>query len=192
MIVDQQPYRTDEQLALAVRSDTQVLGEIIERYEPKLDRYIARKSSADTSNRKDILQNIFIKVYKNINDFDTSLTFSSWIYRIAHNEMIDWYRRERRRPHLSLEGSDGILETIRSEISASELVEKEELRRMIQKTFETLPEKYQSIAELRFFEEKSYDEIADILAIPPGTVAIRISRVKKMLSEQLSSYGKQP
>ncbi len=192
MIVDQQPYRTDEQLALAVRSDTQVLGEIIERYEPKLDRYIARKSSADTSDRKDILQNIFIKVYKNINDFDTSLTFSSWIYRIAHNEMIDWYRRERRRPHLSLEGSDGILETIRSEISASELVEKEELRRMIQKTFETLPEKYQSIAELRFFEEKSYDEIADILAIPPGTVAIRISRVKKMLSEQLSSYGKQP
>ena len=190
--MDQQPYRTDEQLALAVRSDTQVLGEIIERYEPKLDRYIARKSSADTSDRKDILQNIFIKVYKNINDFDTSLTFSSWIYRIAHNEMIDWYRRERRRPHLSLEGSDGILETIRSEISASELVEKEELRRMIQKTFETLPEKYQSIAELRFFEEKSYDEIADILAIPPGTVAIRISRVKKMLSEQLSSYGKQP
>ena len=189
----EQPYTTDEALAHALRSDTRVLGEIIERYEPKLDRYIARKSSADSEHRKDILQNIFIKVYKNINEFDTSLPFSSWIYRIAHNEMIDWYRRERRRPHLSLEGTEGIIETLRSEIQVEDFVEKEESRRAIQQAFDTLPEKYRDVAELRFFEEKSYDEIADILAIPPGTVAVRINRIKKTLHEQLSQpYGTRP
>ncbi len=190
--MDETPYTTDEMLAKALRSDTRVLGEIIERYETKLSRYIQRKSNASFEDRKDILQNIFIKIYKNINDFDPDLSFSSWAYRIARNEMIDWYRREKRRPHLSLEGDEGVMQTLASELGADIAAQKAELRHAIEKAVQTLPEKYQDIVELRFFEEKSYDEIADILALPPGTVAVRINRVKTMLQEALEKhYGQQ-
>lgn len=180
--------RTDEMLAGLLRTDTQALGEIIERYEQKLARYIYRKSHATEADCKDILQNIFIKVYKNIYDFDTNLTFSSWIYRIARNELIDWYRKEKRTPHLSLEGSDYILETLISEVETEHVAIRTEMKEHLVRAIEQLPEKYQEVIELRFFEEKSYDEIADILTIPPGTVAIRISRAKKLLHEQLN-YG---
>lgn len=182
---------TDEMLASSLRTDARVLGDIIERYEKKLSLYIGRKSSATADDIKDILQNIFIKVYKNIYDFDTTLSFSSWIYRIAHNEMIDWYRKEKRKPRISLEGNDYILQTIASEVDVADMAIKEETKKHLQKAIELLPEKYQDIVDLRFFEDKSYDEIADILAIPPGTVAIRINRLKKQLQEILKDYERQ-
>lgn len=187
--MDAQPHTTDEMLAYRLRTDAQVLGEIIERYEKKLSLYIGRKSNATPDDRKDMLQNIFIKVYKNIYDFDTTLSFSSWIYRIAHNEMIDWYRKEKRTPHLSLEGSDYILQTIASETDTSALAIRDEEKRALRTAIEQLPEQYRDIVELRFFEEKSYDEIADILTIPPGTVAVRINRVKKRLQDILTHHA---
>ncbi len=60
---------------------------------------------------------------------------------------------------------------------------------MIQEALSSLDQKYKDIIELRFYEEKSYEEIADILRIPPGTVAIRLSRVKKILKELLHNHA---
>ena len=179
---------TDEILAERLRTDTQFLGEIIERYETKLTLFIRRKSSASIDDAKDILQNVFIKVYKNINDFDTTLTFSSWIYRITRNEMIDWYRKEKRKPHVSLEGSEMMLETIASESNVAESVAKAHSAEDIKALIETLPDKYREIVLLRYFEDKSYDEIADILTLPPGTVAVRLNRVKTLLRDTLRHY----
>lgn len=180
---------SDEVLAKKLRTDPQFLGDIIERYEGKLSNYIRRKSSASTEDIQDILQNVFIKVYKNIFDFDTALPFSSWIYRITRNEMIDWYRREKRTPHLSLEGSEALLQSIASENDITAEVSSGEFRQALEGVVTELPEKYRDIVVLRFFEEKSYDEIADILALPPGTVAVRINRVKKTLQQKLHSYA---
>lgn len=179
---------SDEQIAQKLRGDTQFLGILIDRYEAKLGAYIRRKSSASADDIKDILQNVFIKVYKNIYDFDPGLTFSSWIYRITRNEMIDWYRREKRTPHLSLEGSEALLATIAEETDIAEYVAGEHFQKAFAKAVDTLPDKYRDVVILRFFEEKTYEEIADILTIPPGTVAIRISRAKILLQEKLKTY----
>jgi RNA polymerase sigma-70 factor (ECF subfamily) len=65
----------------------------------------------------------------------------------------------------------------------------EEQKQYIIKTLNTLDEKYKEILLLRFFEEKSYEEIADILKIPTGTVAVRINRAKKQLQQSLTQYG---
>lgn len=182
---------TDEMLALGLRTNTQFLDEIIVRYEAKLASFVRRKSSAGNEDIKDILQNVFIKVYKNIYDFDTTLTFSSWIYRITRNEMIDWYRKEKRTPHTSLEASDTMLQTIVSDSDVTQSVIDSHMSDHLKSIIETLPEKYRDIVLLRFFEDKSYDEIADILTIPPGTVAVRINRVKKLLREKLQTYENQ-
>lgn len=179
---------TDEELAVHSINDTLFFGELIDRYQSKLSKYLSRRSSATAEDIEDLLQNIFINVYKNLRDFDSSLSFSSWIYRIAHNEMIDWYRKAKRTQTFSYEENEEIIKNIASEINvAEELIEKERLKE-IKDIINSLGEKYQEIIELRFFEEKSYKEIADILKIPEGTVAIRLNRVKKQLQELLKSH----
>lgn len=179
---------TDEEIVEKCSVDTSFLTELISRYESKLDIYIYRKSGASQEDRQDLLQDIFIKVYKNIKDFDSSLKFSSWIYRIAHNEMIDWYRKKKRRPTVYFEENTEIVQRLASEIDiVKDLVSKERLED-IQEEIKKLSTDYQEIIQLRFFEEKSYDEISDILKIPPGTVATRINRAKKKLQETLKKY----
>ena len=89
---------TDEEIVVKTLQDKQFFGEIVDRYEAKLTRYIARLGVRNPEDQLDVLQEIFLKVYKNLNGFDRSLQFSSWIYRISHNEAISWYRKKNVRP----------------------------------------------------------------------------------------------
>jgi RNA polymerase sigma-70 factor (ECF subfamily) len=181
---------TDEALVIQCKKDQTYFAVLVERYVPKLTKYIKRRSLATSDDIDDLLQNIFIKVYRNINEYDTSLLFSSWIYRITHNEMIDWYRREKRRATLSLDDeAQDIVSRLITEEDITTRFSNEEQKQYIIKTLNTLDEKYKEILLLRFFEEKTYEEIADILKIPPGTVAVRINRAKKQLQKTLKDYG---
>ena len=86
---------TDEEDGEIVRrtlADKEAFVVLIERYEAKLERYLTRLGVGLPEDREDILQNVFIKAYKNLNSFDPTLTFSSWIYRIAHNETMSFFR----------------------------------------------------------------------------------------------------
>lgn len=181
---------TDEELAKRSVSDTAPFGELIERYEATLLRYVMRRSHATKEDAEDIVQNSFIKMYRNINDFDSTLKFSSWAYRITHNELIDWYRKQKSRPQLVFGDKDeDIFASIAGDMNIEKSAIEAETKKEIKDIIETLDTKYQEIISLRFFEDKSYDEIADILQIPPGTVAIRLSRAKKILEEKLQAYS---
>ena len=89
---------TDAEVVAQSRTDRSSFALIVERYEDKLKRYIRRLGVSSFEDRQDILQEIFLKVYKNLNGYDSGLSFSSWIYRIAHNETISWYRKQNVRP----------------------------------------------------------------------------------------------
>lgn len=181
---------TDEELAKQSVLNTMYFGELVERYNTMLLRYIMRRSHATKEDAEDIVQNSFIKMYRNINDFDTSLKFSSWAYRITHNELIDWYRKQKSRPQISISSNDeDVFSSIAGDINIEKEAIEQETKKEIKKVVETLDLKYQEVVMLRFFEEKSYEEIADILQIPAGTVAIRLSRAKKILEESLQSYS---
>jgi len=86
----------DEEVLKLVIEDLNYFPEIILRYEEKLLKYIIRISSLDLADAENLLQEVFIKVYKNIYDFDSKFSFSSWIYRIAHNVTIDHYRKNKK------------------------------------------------------------------------------------------------
>lgn len=190
MLPEDISHLSDEQLLIECKKDPELFAAIVDRYVPKLTRYIRRRSLATSDDIDDLLQNIFIKIYRNINDYDSSLLFSSWIYRITHNEMIDWYRREKRRATLSLDDdAQDIVSKLISEDDHTTRFSNEEQKQYIIKTLNGLDEKYKEILLLRFFEDKSYDEIADILKIPAGTVAVRINRAKKQLQKSLTDYG---
>lgn len=180
--------RTDSEIVAAALTDPQAIGAIIARYEDKLRRYIYRLGVRDHDEQADVLQDIFIKVYRNLNSYDTDLSFSSWIYRIAHNEAISWYRRRAVRPEGSLiaEGDD-VLALLPTAAEAPEVAFDRTIEaKAVAEALKRLDEKYREVLILRFFEHKEYDEISDILEIPIGSVGTLIHRGKKQLYHELN------
>lgn len=180
--------RTDTEIVATALIDPQAIGAIIARYEDKLRRYIYRLGVRDHDEQADVLQDIFIKVYRNLNSYDTDLSFSSWIYRIAHNEAISWYRRRAVRPEGSLiaEGDD-VLALLPTAMEAPEVAFDRTIEaKAVADALGRLDEKYREVLILRFFEHKEYDEISDILEIPIGSVGTLIHRGKKQLYHELN------
>ena len=173
-----------------VRQNPEHLSHIIDRYRTKLERYIDRRTNVNNHDKEDILQDVFIKIYRNINDYDDSLIFSSWIYRITHNYIIDWYRKNKKHISVSLDDDDSklihILQDENGIIDAQESRDQENLER-IKEEVKKLPPDYQEILMLKFFEDKSYEEISDILKISTSSVGVKISRAKKLLKAKI--YG---
>lgn len=179
--------KTDEELVSEVFLNNDVYSHLIERYKEKLQRYIIRIGCKNQSDVEDILQEIFIKAFINLKDFDKSLKFSSWIYRIAHNETINLFRKTQRQPLLILSNDDdGFFNNIKSDIDIIKDYATAFEVEYIKNAINALDIKYRDPLILKFFEEKSYIEISDILKIPEGTVATYINRGKAKLKEELT------
>jgi len=180
--------RSDSDIVVATLADREQFGVLIERYEAKLRRYIARLGVREIDDQADVLQETFIKAYRNLNSFDQSLAFSSWIYRIAHNEAMTWFRRRRVRPEGNLVAeSDEVLELIASSVDSPEVQFDQGLNATAVTTaLANLDPKYREVLILRYFEHKEYEEISDILQIPIGSVGTLIHRGKKQLSSVLN------
>ena len=161
---------------------------IIEKYRPVLLRYIRRIGCNDPHAAEDILQEVFISTYRNINSYDPALTFSSWIYRIAHNKTISHFRSTAVRASVSLDHDEYVSLLPDDTPEQRESLDRSD-KALLQKALDALPEQYREVLVLCYLEEKSYDAIADILEKPPGTIATLIHRAKKLLR---SEFEKQP
>lgn len=181
-------HLNDNELVSRSLRERAFFGELVLRYEAKLSRYIARLGVHDPDDRDDVLQDVFIKVYKNLNNFDQSLSFSAWIYRIAHNEAVSWYRRRKARPegYLAAE-SDAIISLISDDKASTpeENFDKDIDAKILLRELEKLDDKYRDVLVLRYFEHLEYEDISDVLKIPVGTVGTLVHRAKKQLRERL-------
>ena len=172
--------KTDQELIVLALTSQDYFLCIIKRYEVKLLKYILRISSVDESQAEDILQTVFIKIYENLNDYDPSLKFSSWIYRITHNQVISTYRRNKARPQvISIDKNDEFLKNVASSIDIINEIDLKFLQKNINKILTKMDEKYKEILILKYLEEKDYKEMSDILQKPIGTIATLINRAKK-------------
>ncbi len=178
---------TDKELVAIVLSHKDAFSAVIYRYENPLKRYIKRLGVFDDRDVEDILQNSFIKVYRYLRSFDNSYAFSSWIYRIVHNETYDFFRSKKRRPEIVLsdEESQIFLSIPANEEGLEEVFDKNLKNQDIKNAIGKLEKKYKDIVILRFVEDKDYNEISDILQIPLGSVATLIHRAKKDLKKNL-------
>lgn len=164
-----------------------VLGEdidkyeiLVKRYEQKLYRY-AYSIVGDQHDAKDATQQAFILAYKNLNSFNPKLKFSSWIYRITHNESINIMKKNKK---LIKKDKDLILKyTDSGEIPHDEALHKKEIIKLTRDNLNSIPLKYREVLSLYYLEEKSYEEISDILRLPLGTVSTRIRRAKQALKK---------
>jgi len=182
---------SDEDIIPLLLKDRNVFVVLVERYAQKLNRYIRRLGIISRQDREDVLQNIFVKTYKNIQGFDMGLSFSAWIYRIAHNEAISFFRSKKVRPegHLIDDGEEVLLKIFDTTDFVEELDKKIEAKH-IGLSIEKLEETYRNIIILRYFEDRDYREISDILKIPEGTVATLLHRAKKKLRDVIESDQK--
>ncbi len=170
---------TDEALAVQALQDMQCFETLIERYQGKLTHYVRRISHFSEMECEEILQDIFIKVWKNLNDFDQTMKFSTWVYRIAHNETISAWRKAKSRGDTErAELEPDLFDQIADEFDFIKDVEAKFTAQRVHAVLEKLPEKYRHVLILRFIEDLSYEEISDILKKPPGTVATLLNRAK--------------
>lgn len=182
---------TDETIALSVQNgNTDAFGELVERYEEKLMRY-ARKFLRDPDDAKDIVQDIFMKAYENIQSFDATRRFSPWIYRIAHNEFVNELKKRSKGPVFGIDFDFMFPQLIAYETADSGALERD-VRAMLERFLDELDPKYREPLILYYFEGLSYKDMADILHIPTSTVGIRLARGKGMLQKiaaQKKFYG---
>lgn len=184
--------KNDQELVLAALFDKRAFSEIVQKYEMPIRRYVRRLGCADGNDIEDVMQEIFIKVFINLNGYDSDLKFSSWLYRIAHNETISFFRKKNVRPdvlNLNAEDTETFFTQLADDKNFIELADREDDVRIVRDVLLTIGQKYKEILMLRFLEEKSYTEISDILKIPEGTVATLINRGKKELKIALEKKG---
>lgn len=172
---------TDAELVKLSATDMDYFSCIFLRYEAPLLRYIQRITSAGEEAAEDILQDAFVKAWKNINSYRPDMRLSSWLYRIAHNEAISSWRKSSARGG----GKTELLSEANTSRLKEDLESASETDQELYEALYSLEDKYREVMALRYLEEKSYEEISDILRIPEGTVAIRISRAKTILKQNM-------
>lgn len=174
----------DEQLVVEIReNDKELYSEIIRRYQTKLSHYL-RKFFRNQDELEDVLQEVFIKVYRNLYGFDIEKKFSSWIYRITHNEAINHLKKNSNK-NISLDEQEW--EIVDNKFNLNDHIDKKQLREKITKGLFELKEKYREPLILYYFEQKSYEEISDILRLPRNTVGVLIMRGKEKLKESFKN-----
>lgn len=170
-------FKTDEEIVLISIKDNKYFALLVQRYENKIARYIYRLCGCSQEDIEDIIQEVFINIYRNLNDFDSNLKFSSWVYRIAHNQAISHYRKTKSRPKTVQIDTD-FTDSGAQFISLAKDLDSKLNRIKISEVLRAMDNKYKEVLILKYFEEKEYLEISDILKKPVGSVATLLSRAK--------------
>lgn len=178
----------DQALADRVRrGETQLYRQLVDRYAASLHRYAAHMlGSADDAD--DVVQETLIKAYRNLWSYDTRRPFNSWLYRIAHNEGLNWLRARKRL--IYGESAATILEQSGARESPEADFAAQELRDVLERWLDDVPLVYREPISLHYLDEYSYQEISDILRIPVKTVGSRISRGKVILRTIINREGR--
>ena len=164
--------------------DYSALGTVIDMISPRLEAYLIRlgvkRDSID-----DILQNTYIKLYTNINSFNLEKgSFNNWVYRICHNEMVNFFKKEKAIVPDNEEWADNIS----SDHDIADNLDSKIVRSTIINSIYKLNIKYREPIMLSLVEAKSYEEISFILKIPISTVGVRIKRGKDKLKKDLEKW----
>lgn len=183
--------QTDEDIARQVQvGDVQAFGVLVTRYQDKIIRY-GHKFLSGYADIEDVAQEVFIKAYENIKSFDPDRKFSSWIYRIAHNEFINTIKKIGREP-LPFFDPDTLFPHPLSHDFTDRGILSREAREILSACLEKISAKYREVLVLFYIEELSYQEIADVLHVPLATVGVRLKRARDLLKNYCQKNGYDP
>ncbi len=164
---------------------------LMERHRPAI-YHIVYKFVQEKEAAADLVQETFMKAFASLDTYRSEYKFSTWLYRIAANSAIDYLRKQRIRT-LSLDSvgetddEHGGMDIADYSYHPEKDMEERERRVSIQDAIDSLPEKYRLVILYRHKDDKSYEEIAEVLNIPIGTVKARIFRARELLKKKLKS-----
>ena len=167
-----------------LNGEERAFGELVERYQTRLLNFIYR-TIGDRDRAEDLVQEVFIRVYRHLHRFDRSKKFSTWVYTIASNLAKNELRNRSRNPLVlfqTMQGSgddeDRPLEFEDATSRPDDMYRKRHLRELVEDTVAKLPEHHRQVFVLRELEGKSYEEIAEITDCNLGTVKSRLNRAR--------------
>ncbi len=174
-----------ETIEACQRGDADAFAALFEANKDKVYS-IALRYSGDPAAAMDLSQEVFLKVLGKIGEYRGQSAFETWLYRVVVNACLDHHRR--RRKLLPLVGE--FLDLFRtSRDGALGTILRDEMQRNVQHVVGKLPSDLRIVVILRYTEELSYDQIAEIVGVPVGTVASRLNRAHKILERRLGQYA---
>jgi RNA polymerase sigma-70 factor (ECF subfamily) len=176
-------------IELSRTGDRGAFVELVELYRSKIQKlgYRMLLNKLDT---EDIVQETFIRVYLNLNHYDESQKFSTWVYRICRNACIDLLRKKRPTHSLDAElfehedGNTYYHKIPTTENSPEFLALQSETKEQIHKTLDKLSDKYKTIIRLYYLDELTLQEISQLLNLPVTTIKTRLHRGRELLKNK--------
>ena len=170
--------------------EERAFSELVERYQARLLNFIYR-TVGDRERAEDLVQEVFIRVYRHLHRFDRSKKFSTWAYTIASNLAKNELRNRSRNPLVLFQtirnswskDDDRPLEFEDNTTRPDDLFRKRHLRELVENSVAQLPEHHREVFVLRELEGKSYEEIAEITNCNLGTVKSRLNRARNSFAE---------
>ena len=174
----------DHWVVLAVKGDEKAYSELTQKYQKPLYFHVC-KMIRNPDFAEDLVQDIFLKAFKSLKNYKNDYAFSTWLYRIATNHTID-YLRKKKLETLSIHADDSddthaTIQLADEDSFTDEPMIRRERKNKVHEAIDQLPEKYREVILKRHIEEKSYQEIAEEMDIPLGTVKAHIFRARELL-----------
>jgi RNA polymerase sigma-70 factor, ECF subfamily len=181
----------------AQQGDLDAFRALIEMFQDRVFRIVISVLHCDRATAEDLSQEVFLRVHKGLPTFDGQARFGTWLHTIAMNVAISEYRKRRAmkrdRRTLSLDapqpGTDDLfIDPKGREPDPGERADQHDFVTKVRAALQRLPEEFQGAVMLRDMEGLSYEEVAAVLGVPPGTVRSRIHRGRLMLQEMLQEF----
>ena len=184
-------------VARARQGDQEAFRTLVEQNQDRILRLAMRVLHSDRATAEDLCQEVFLRAFRGLPGFDGAVRFSTWLHTIGMNVCISEYRRrrslKRNRPTLSIDqpiaGEDDLcIEPTTGEVDPSARADQREFAETVRRVIHELPDEFRDAVLLRDMQDLSYEEIGEILAVPPGTVRSRIHRGRLLLQEKLRGF----
>ena len=191
------PDPAKDAMLRAQRGDRDAFRELVETFQTKVFRLMIRVLNCDRGTAEDLCQEVFLRVHKGLASFDGKARFGTWLHTIAMNVAISEYRhrraqkRDRRTWSLDapLPGTDDMhAEPQGREVDPGERAHHQEFMIQVRVAVQELPDEFRDAVLLRDMQDLSYEDIGEIMGVPPGTVRSRIHRGRLILQEKLKEF----
>ncbi len=179
----------------AKENDPRAFEVLLKKYHKSV-YYMLLKMVNNANDAEDLTQEAFAKAFNSLHKFDSKYAFSTWLFRIATNNCIDFIRKKRIQTvsidssYENDEGDNMTFDIKDPALSPDDLMLKKQRKEYLKKAVDRLPAKYKKLVELRYFQELSYEEVSQELELPLGTVKAQLFRARELLSQELKYMEK--
>lgn len=192
MSVEERRIEDQKLITLAREGDQKAFEALLKKYR-NLVYHVMFKMVRNPQEAEDLCQEAFIKAFGALSSFNEEFAFSTWLMKIATNNCIDYLRKRKLRTYSIDEPLQYKDEQVQVELpdhdpTPDKQLLNEERRKLINDAIQSLPPRYRHVIILRHQEEKSYEDIAEILKLPLGTVKARIFRAREMLNKKIRDF----